>query len=250
MFKELSDGLKLSILERTTSPLLGTFAGFWIVFNWQPIAYMLFEKASIRDKFDFIFSLEQNYIDPWPNLWAPILLTIGFVTAYPVLSGASYWLWERGTWFKNKVYQKIYKDKLLSYEDSLNLKTQINDIEKIHVEVNDKHKIENERLLTVIQDEKDNSKLISTKNYELATEAIDYKGHFKKLDSEKNDLKTQLDKVQAQRDDFNKQRMIAKSDLEHSEAECSLLKEELSKYKPAKTNQFKLDNPAQENKTL
>lgn len=67
--------------ERLKTPISGAFLWSFIVWNWRPLAVLLFSDASIQDK---IIVINNEYCDFWAIL-CPIFLAILYVTLLPKL---------------------------------------------------------------------------------------------------------------------------------------------------------------------
>lgn len=112
--QDLSNSLKLSILERSTSPALGSFISFWLVFNWKPIIYLFYSDTSIKAT---LAHLNSDYTDPWINLGYPLICSSAFLVLYPFVSAGAFGLWGLGDRCKNKLTRKLHSDRVLSNEE-------------------------------------------------------------------------------------------------------------------------------------
>lgn len=83
--KEFLQAIFKSTEDRIKNPFVGAFITSWVVFNWKPILYIIFEDETIKKKIDFIRETE-NYINIENYLWLPLLSSIFYVGILPYVS--------------------------------------------------------------------------------------------------------------------------------------------------------------------
>jgi hypothetical protein len=88
--KIIQDLLNLA-QEKSTSPLAGTFAFFFLLYNWKPLFYFFESDDSPKIK---ISQLETLYAwDYELNLFTPLVLAIISLLGYTVISGLTILVW-------------------------------------------------------------------------------------------------------------------------------------------------------------
>lgn len=220
MIKELVDSLKLSLFERTTSPLFGSFIGFWLVFNWQPVYYILFdEEKSVEPKLKFVFDPNNGFIGQDLNLWYPLVCAISFVLIYPIVSAATYRAWVFGNKLKNDFYQQMYKDQLLSKEESEKI---LNDNNELRTKVNE------------VEERWEAKRRTYKDRVDQAEDRLDVMSkEFAKIERERDEFETKLKEEQEDRSSLNadakeliRKQKDLQEQLEESNYQQSKLKEE------------------------
>lgn len=77
---ELRESLKQSLLERVSSPLIGSFAISWVIVNWRGIAYFMLSEDTIVERLAYI----ETHFSSHRTLWAiPLLVALLYVFGYP-----------------------------------------------------------------------------------------------------------------------------------------------------------------------
>lgn len=79
-YQELSSTLKLSILERAASPLLGTFTFIWLAFNWEPLLIIVFQtELTVIERIAYVKN-PVNCMVGWGTLLLyPLGVSLGFI---------------------------------------------------------------------------------------------------------------------------------------------------------------------------
>lgn len=81
-FLELLKDIFESYKQRTKSPITGAFVISFIIWNWRPIIFLFFERASVSDK---IVIINAEYCSYWAIL-GPLVVTLVYVLIVPFLS--------------------------------------------------------------------------------------------------------------------------------------------------------------------
>jgi DNA-binding MarR family transcriptional regulator len=192
MFQELSTSLKAQLYERVSSPILGTIAVFWFIFNWEGIAYFLLSGSTIEDKLTYI---DCNFKDFDKNVFYPLLYSSIFCLAYPLVSFIPFYIWEWTSSQKIKSKNNLSMSEPLSVERSIAIRKELLDKEtKIRTVIVD-HNQEKEDLEKIINSLKsDNARLYKkiltfeakrpSENIELNEEQETVLGYFSKLEDD------------------------------------------------------------------
>jgi hypothetical protein len=69
--------------ERVKSPLIGTFALTWMIFNWKPILVLLFSNWEIESRISY---LEKTYTNQLILVIYPLLVTVFYIFALPYIN--------------------------------------------------------------------------------------------------------------------------------------------------------------------
>jgi hypothetical protein len=125
MLNELKKSISATLYERTTSPLFGTLAISWSIWNWK-ILYLTFfiseNKIIGKNKIEYII---EHYYNECTVYYYPILSTIILITLVPFLSNGAYWMSIKFLKWKKDIKNEIEKNQLLSIEQSTQLREQI-----------------------------------------------------------------------------------------------------------------------------
>lgn len=123
MFDEVFSSIRNSLRERITSPLLGTFAIAWAIWNYRFLA-VLFSEIPYHEKFSYIDS--ELYAGDFINRFLcqfvlPIISTLLFIWLYPILSKYVYRYWRTKQKEMREIRLQVEKETLLSVEESRKL---------------------------------------------------------------------------------------------------------------------------------
>ncbi len=130
MEKEWRKSINSVLHERMTSPLFGSFALSWLIWNWR-IIYLTFFISEYRlgsiTRIEYIL---EHYSDNLHLLWGPILSTIGLILIYPGISSGAYWINLQYKRLKRSIKQKIEKEQLLTIEESIEIRNSLTSSEE------------------------------------------------------------------------------------------------------------------------
>lgn len=79
--KDLIKDILETSRDRIKTPITGSFALAFILWNWRPILILLFSGKSIEKKIDLI---DKHHCDVWVLL-APLLIAIGYIVLIPYI---------------------------------------------------------------------------------------------------------------------------------------------------------------------
>ena len=160
MFKELSTSLKAQLYERVSSPILGSVIVFWLVFNWEAVAYFFLSESNIENKLKFI---DSNFKDFDKNVFYPIIYSSIFCLTYPLISFVPFYIWEWTSSRKIKSKNNLSMSEPLSVERSIAMRKELLDKETKIRKVIVEHNQEKEDLEEVIKSlTSDNARLYKT----------------------------------------------------------------------------------------
>jgi hypothetical protein len=128
MIDEIRKSINSTLYQRVTSPLYGTLALTWLIWNWKIWYLTLFvsEDKLSTTKLNFIVC---NYSDPIFLVWLPLISTTLILTVVQFVSNGTYWLdLKFKTWRINQ-RNGIEGKQLLTLEQSIKLRTEIREQE-------------------------------------------------------------------------------------------------------------------------
>lgn len=129
MIDDLRKSINAILYERMTSPLYGTLAISWIIWNWRIVYLTLFidEKRICTTKIDYIIN---NYSNPHILYTGPIISTIILITIMPLIANGAYWLSLRYDKWKYDKKNEVERSKLLTIEQSIQIRNEISEQEE------------------------------------------------------------------------------------------------------------------------
>lgn len=139
MVDEILKSAKAQISERIASPLIGSFAISWCLWNYKFLV-ILFSSASVSQTFALIdtiafpttLSLVLN------GVLLPTLTAVAYIFAYPYPAKYVYEFTRRRQKEINEVRQRIEDETLLTIEESRNIRAEAFQTEKAHQEIVDR----------------------------------------------------------------------------------------------------------------
>lgn len=129
MITDLRTSINSILYQRVTSPLFGTFLISWLVWNWK-IFYVTFIVESDKLDQNRIDYIVNNLDDSGNLIWYPIFSTIILITIIPFISNGAYWISLKFEQWRIDNKHKIERKKLLTLEQSIQLREQLLDYEK------------------------------------------------------------------------------------------------------------------------
>lgn len=94
--KEVLNSIKVGLLQRIESPLVGSFGVFFVLFNWRGISVFLFSSKPVEERLAYI---EQTYSHSCYYLWLPLLFALVLTFAHPLIG---YWITKYLMWIEAK----------------------------------------------------------------------------------------------------------------------------------------------------
>lgn len=104
--QEITDSIKSSLIERTSSPFMGIFATTWITFNWRAILIVIWGEGSISDRITVIEN--SGLINPDANLFSPFIYSSVLMVVYPIITFAFFGIWQ---------FAKRQRERIVEYFD-------------------------------------------------------------------------------------------------------------------------------------
>jgi len=139
MVDEILKSAKAQISERIASPLIGSFAISWCLWNYKFLV-ILFSSASVSQTFALIDTIA------FPTSWSlalngvllPTLTAVAYIFAYPYPAKYVYEFTRRRQKEINEVRQRIEDETLLTIEESRKIRAEAFQTEKAHQEIVDR----------------------------------------------------------------------------------------------------------------
>jgi hypothetical protein len=124
MLDDFKTSINRVLQDRITSPFFGAFVFSWLVWNWKPL-YMTFfvsESRIIGNKLDYI----ENEFASWNyQLVYPILSTLFLILVYPWFNTLTMWVMIKYRKVYTHIKQREENQILLSLEESVALRQQL-----------------------------------------------------------------------------------------------------------------------------
>jgi len=124
MIEEFKNSVSSILYERVSSPLFGALFISWCLWNWKIIYITLFISESRLEvtKIDFITT---NLSNIHHIVTYPIISTLLLLTVIPFFTNGAYWLHLKFYKWRHEKKHKVEMKKLLTLEQSINLREQI-----------------------------------------------------------------------------------------------------------------------------
>jgi hypothetical protein len=150
MIDDLLKSAKETIVERMTSPLLGSFAVAWCLWNYKFLV-ILFSENGVSQTFKLIESIA------FPDLWSvfnrgvlfPLISALVYVFAYPYPARFIYAFTLKRQREVNQIKRQIEEETLLTLEQSREIRLEYAQIEQKHRAEIDRLASENARLKAI-----------------------------------------------------------------------------------------------------
>lgn len=135
MLSEFRKSVNYVIYERTTSPLWGAFIFSWLICNWKIVftVFVVGEGHLNSNKIDYI---QNNFIDWKPLILYPFISTAILITVFPILGNLAYWITIIYSKWRLDKKNEVEKKQLLSIEQSIALRTSVNQIQESYIKLN------------------------------------------------------------------------------------------------------------------
>lgn len=139
MVDEIFTSAKTQISERIASPLIGSFAISWCLWNYKFLV-ILFSSATVSQTFALIHAIA------FPTAWSlflngvllPALTAVSYIFIYPYPAKYVYEFTRRRQKEINEVRQRIEDETLLTIEESRKIRAEAFQAEKVHQEIVDR----------------------------------------------------------------------------------------------------------------
>lgn len=206
--KDIVNSFKAHMYERTSSPLLGAFIFYWIIFNYK-FLIVLFSDLKPIEKFNEISSnvypteLEQYGY----GIIFPIIITLVYILIFPIISNRIHKIWIK---HQNQL-KEISNGKVLTKKEFGELQQKFTELE---LSFDDKfHKKDSEILKLKSSIEKKDTLIFEYQS---------------KIDSFEKTIHTKDEKINSLENDINNYHI----ELNKNKEKVSNLQEEIKKLKP------------------
>lgn len=130
MLEDAFKSIKESLEERVSSPLIGSFVFAWIFWNYR-LVMTLISSQSVEDKFKYIdLKISEKILTVFDVSLIPALYAVLFILIYPLFS---FYIFKYWRWWQVKTFNmrnEVDQNKLLTVEQSLDLRRQIFEAEE------------------------------------------------------------------------------------------------------------------------
>ena len=128
MFDEARKSINSILYERMTSPLYGTLIITWLIWNWK-IVYLTLFVSEDQIEGDKITYIVHHYCDLWTLIYWPLISTVAIIVLIPFISNGAYWLTLKFNLWRHDQKIKIENNQVLSIEQSIELRTEMANME-------------------------------------------------------------------------------------------------------------------------
>ncbi|MGV8058217.1 MAG: hypothetical protein AB2L12_09375 [Smithellaceae bacterium] len=134
MIDDFKKSIQITINEKIASPFSGTFFFTWFVWNWRMLYYLIFpdDTLTLEKKLDFV---SLHFINWNYNLLYPFFSAIFLIVAYPVITTSALWVSLRYKKLQTDLKNKIEGSKLLTLEQSINIRQQLQETEEKYAKI-------------------------------------------------------------------------------------------------------------------
>jgi hypothetical protein len=124
MIDEFKRSVRNIISERITSPLSGAFILSWCGWNWKLLYFLIIPDSTltIRMRMNIV---ENNYLALNTTILFPLLTTTVLITIYPLIATGALWVSLQYRHLQNVVKAKIDKIQMLSIDQSIRLRMEM-----------------------------------------------------------------------------------------------------------------------------
>lgn len=190
MLSEFKKSIQSIMYERLSNPFSGALLFSWVVWNWKAIFYLLFSTDNVIFR---IMYIEREYVNWWNNLIFPIATTIFFIGLYPYITTYAYQVWLRHKKRQNDIKNKIQNNQLLTLEQSIALRSQLDNTVKEYRRLINDAETEKASLKKQIQD-RDKTSDKSLENLKRENRLLEKKNNdiVKNIDRLMQDVKNEI----------------------------------------------------------
>lgn len=124
MFDEFQKSIKAVLYDRLTSPLAGTFALSWLVWNWGLVYYVIIgdETRNVIERIDYI---KENFLSVKYILVFPFISVLFLILIYPFIANLAYRVMLMFNKEKRKIKIKIEDEQCLMIKESIEIRNEI-----------------------------------------------------------------------------------------------------------------------------
>ncbi|WP_235593276.1 hypothetical protein [Leptospira interrogans] len=151
MIENILKNIQEFLKERVSSPLLLSFTLSWTLMNWK-ILYILIGSEKEFSLIERLLYVDNNLINSWYNICAPALFSLLFVIIYPFASVLVVAIWSFADHHKKKIVNKIYKQRLLTLDQSIRLTQDFERREEEYISLIDRKNNQIEKLKRNLED--------------------------------------------------------------------------------------------------
>ncbi len=173
MIDVVKNSIKSTLYDRITSPLFGSFAISWSVWNYKLIVVLL---SSMKAPEKLTYIEKYIYTDPatiwYQGMSYPLMTSVAFIIFYPFPAKIIYEYWQLQQKSLKTIKQKIEDETPLTQEESRKLRRDIINIVIEHDKEISKRNHEIEKLNTELEEIKINN-AESTKTIEMSEKEIE-----------------------------------------------------------------------------
>ncbi|XOB62337.1 hypothetical protein ACMC56_00670 [Campylobacterota bacterium DY0563] len=126
--KDIINSFKAHLYERTSSPLIGAFIFYWLIFNYKMVVVLFDDKLKSSEKFTNIDTIYQNdlfFNIPLNGVIYPIIATLLYLLVFPWISNL---IFEGWTYHQNNL-KSIGNKKVLTYKEYGDLQRRFTELE-------------------------------------------------------------------------------------------------------------------------
>jgi DNA repair exonuclease SbcCD ATPase subunit len=143
------------IKNRLGNPLFGSFIITWVIVNWRPVLYIIFERNSILKKFEYIdlhYYPDGNW---WRYLWLPLIISSFYAIGITYVETAIGWFSRYSNRIKIKRHYDLEEKDLKEQTKILNLKNDIENINELTEKLEKSEKDVRDKQRTILEKEED-----------------------------------------------------------------------------------------------
>jgi hypothetical protein len=186
--KDIVNSFKAHLYDRTSSPLLGAFIFYWLIFNFKIIVILFDDKLKSSEKFielDILYKNDLFYNIPINGLLFPVIITLIYLLIFPLISNLIHkaWLYHQDN-LKKISNKQLHTDKEYGElrEEFTSLQLSVNDSFKSkNIELQELRSLLNKKDKTIANNEKS---------------ILEYKEREnKKIEEYKDDFSTELNQI-------------------------------------------------------
>ncbi|MFK5912933.1 MAG: hypothetical protein QM484_01045 [Woeseiaceae bacterium] len=151
--EDLIKSIKAHLYDRATSPLFGTFAVSWVIWNYKFII-IIFSSMEAHEKFDYIATFLYPSINSClsTGLAYPALTTLTFIFLYPYPAKFVYSFTRKKQKELKEIKQKIEDETPLTHEESKKIRRDMAALELEYEKELERRSSETQRLKDLVEE--------------------------------------------------------------------------------------------------